>query len=246
MTAHRNNSVPVSGRAVWAGRLGSLLLKSLGATWRIRILGSEREEELIQSGTPVIYAFWHGKLMTLAYTHRNRGATVLISQSRDGEIITQIIERMGYGTVRGSSSRGGLKAILDMVNLSRSGRILGVTPDGPQGPFEKVQPGLLMTAQRSGAAILAIGVAAHPSTRLGSWDAFLVPHPGARCLLSIAEPFTIPDTLPPAASIEKWTGRVGSFLKANDDHAHRQILRWITGDEALDPFLERFGHALDL
>jgi lysophospholipid acyltransferase (LPLAT)-like uncharacterized protein len=133
-----------------------------------------------------------------------------------------------------------------MVALARGGRVLAITPDGPRGPFEAVQPGLLVTAQRSGAMILPIGVAAHPSTRLGSWDAFLVPHPGARLVLSMAKPVELPADLATGDLVERLTGPMEAYLKANDDHAHRQLLRWVAGSGPLAPYEEPFGHAARL
>jgi lysophospholipid acyltransferase (LPLAT)-like uncharacterized protein len=194
------------------------------------------ERSLLSEKRRPVYAFWHGKMLALAHEYRGRGAVVLISQNRDGEIIASIVERMGYGTVRGSSSKGGRSAVEDMVDRSLSGRSVAVTPDGPRGPFEVMQPGLLVIGQRSRAPVLCLGVAAHPSTRMRSWDGFLVPHPFARCVVSVAPPFRVPADLSPDDVTQRAMPAVTRYLKANDDHAHRQLLRWVSGDTQLVSF----------
>lgn len=219
-----------------AGPLGAGLLKILGATWRIRTLGRERETELFERRTPPLYAFWHGKLLPLTFAYRGRGAVVLISRHRDGEIIARIVEGLGYATVRGSTTRGGARALLEMSKVVRWGLALAVTPDGPRGPAEEIQPGLLLIAQRSRVPVVALGVAAHPSTRFGSWDAFLVPHPWARCIVSVAPPFWVPRGVPAMELLDRFGRGVADFMKANDDHAHRELLRWTAGETDLVPF----------
>lgn len=232
-----SNATPENG---WwwsgpAGVLGSLFVRALGSTWRVRLLGRERENAALSLEGSILYAFWHGKMLPLADAYRGRGAVVLISRNRDGEIIARIVERMGYGTVRGSSSKGGHRAVEDLVDRAREGRIVAVTPDGPRGPFEVMQPGLLVIGQRSRAPVICLGVAAHPSTRLGSWDAFLVPHPFARVVISVAPLFRVPADLSPE-QISDAMPAVARFIKANDDHAHRQLVHWVSGASMLDPF----------
>ncbi|MBD3336155.1 MAG: DUF374 domain-containing protein [Candidatus Eisenbacteria bacterium] len=219
------------------GLWGSRLLMVWGKTWRLRIVGREREAALRKIGTPPLYALWHAKILTLAYAYRNQGVGMLISRNRDGEIISQIVTRMGYRPVRGSTSRGGMRAILEMVREGRAGRILGITPDGPRGPAETLQAGVLLAAQRSGLPVVAMGLAAHPSTRLASWDGFLIPHPGARCVVSVAPPLRIPQEIPPAELEARCGPGLEEHLKANDDHAHAELARWTAGAGEPRPFL---------
>ncbi len=159
---------------------GHRVLRALGATWRIRHWGAGSVAAARQSRGPVLYAFTHGVLLPLAFTHRGRNVQLLISESRDGEIITQITSRLGFGAARGSSSRGGAKAVLRLARLGREGHDLAITPDGPRGPRGSVAPGVRLVAERAEVPIVPVGVAARPAWHARSWDRFLVPPPGAR------------------------------------------------------------------
>lgn len=176
-----------AGRAFLAGpltrlalRAGHRLVLALGATWRIRHVGREHVDRARDGRGPVLYVFTHGVLLPLSYTHRSRDIRVLISESRDGEIIARVTERLGFGSVRGSSSRGGARAVVAMAAAGRAGRDLAITPDGPRGPRGSVAPGTVITSSRSGVPVVPVGVAARPAWRARSWDRFLVPAPFAR------------------------------------------------------------------
>lgn len=137
----------------------------------------------------VIYAFWHQRLLPFCYTHRQRGVCVLVSTHRDGELIAQVIERLGFDTIRGSSTRGGRKALHGMIALGRQGHDLAVTPDGPRGPRYVLKPGLVTLARMTGLPVIPIANAAWPRLELRSWDRFHVPSPGARCAVVLGRPW---------------------------------------------------------
>jgi lysophospholipid acyltransferase (LPLAT)-like uncharacterized protein len=160
----------------------------LGSTWRLRFFDREPVDRCRFEHGPVMYAMTHGVLLPLAYAHRDRRIQVLVSESRDGEIIARIIGRMGFGLVRGSNTRGGERAALELVRRGREGFDLGITPDGPKGPRGSVAPGALLVAARAQVPIVAIGVAASRATNASSWDRFLVPHPFASVAVVYAEP----------------------------------------------------------
>jgi hypothetical protein len=124
-----------------------------------------------------MYAHTHGVLLPLSYSHRRCGIQVMVSESRDGEIIARIIERLGFGTVRGSTTRGGERALVKLAALGRGGFDLGITPDGPKGPRGSAQPGAVLIAARAEVPIVPLGVAASRAWRARSWDRFLVPKP---------------------------------------------------------------------
>ncbi|MFN8179441.1 MAG: lysophospholipid acyltransferase family protein [bacterium] len=159
--------------------LGPWLVLALGSTWRLRWVGGPPVPVARRGGGPVMYAHTHGVLLALSYTHRRCGIQVMVSESRDGEIITRIIERLGFGTVRGSTTRGGERALVRLAALGREGRDLGITPDGPKGPRGSAQPGAILIAARAGIPIVPLGVAASRAWRARSWDRFLVPKPFA-------------------------------------------------------------------
>lgn len=170
-------------------------LSLVGWTSRLRRVGLEHERSAHAEGRGVIYAFWHQRQAFLTYTHRRRPIHVLVSRSRDGEIIAETMRLSGIPAVRGSSSRGAQAAARELLERLERREDVGITPDGPRGPARDVKPGVLYLAQRSGAAILPTAAAVRPSLELArAWDRFHVPLPFGRACLAYAEPvFVRPD-----------------------------------------------------
>jgi lysophospholipid acyltransferase (LPLAT)-like uncharacterized protein len=139
----------------------------------------------------VIFSLWHGQMLPLLYHHRNEGVSILISEHGDGEIIARIAARLGFRTVRGSTSRGAARALLGMVRVLEEGNDLAITPDGPRGPAKSYAPGPLVVAQRSGRPIIPTVAVASSGWRLKSWDSFLIPRPFARVTIGYGEPVFI-------------------------------------------------------
>ena len=171
---------------------GSAILTLLGATLRFEIHGEEHIRGLRDSSTPFIFAFWHGQLLPLAHHHRHEGIVVLVSQHKDGEYIARVIQRRGFETVRGSSTRGGVQGLKGLIRAARKGHELGITPDGPRGPAGEVKRGALIAAQLSGLPILPMAAAGSRVWRLGSWDRFMVPKPFARIRVHYGPPIRVP------------------------------------------------------
>lgn len=121
---------------------------------------------------------------------------MLVSQSRDGELIAKALHRFGFETVRGSSSRGGGSAFLKMVDIVRAGRSVAFTPDGPRGPFQSIQPGVLALAAKTGAPIVPIAWAGSRTKELKSWDRFLIPYPFAHYSVVYGDPLFIVEAGP--------------------------------------------------
>ncbi len=195
----------------WAGVFGAWVIRVLGWTWRIEWTGRTPVEEQLARGEPCIFAFWHARMLPLVFTHRDRGAAVLVSQSRDGELIARALERMGFVTARGSSTRGGGEGALEMLERAREGRILGITPDGPRGPAERVKPGLTWLASHSGCAVVPIATAANRAWVLRSWDGFRIPWPFARVCAAYGEPVRVPPGLDDGGH-EDWRLRLEQAL----------------------------------
>jgi lysophospholipid acyltransferase (LPLAT)-like uncharacterized protein len=162
------------------GALGPLLVRCLGLTWRITIVGEEAVDTLHDAGRRVVHAFWHGHLLGLEYAYRNRAICVLSSWHRDGEISARVMSGLGYEVVRGSTSRGSARGLLGMLSKLKAGHDVAVTPDGPRGPARVVKPGLFYLSEKSGSPIVPVAVWSRPSKRLGSWDDFAIPLPFAR------------------------------------------------------------------
>jgi lysophospholipid acyltransferase (LPLAT)-like uncharacterized protein len=126
-----------------------------------------------------VLALWHGQMLPLLTTHRDSGIAVLISEHRDGEIIARVAKAFGVGTVRGSTSRGGSRALLEMVAFLRRGGEVAITPDGPRGPRHRFAPGALVAAHRAGVPVVGMAAHADRAWRLRSWDVFEIPKPFA-------------------------------------------------------------------
>jgi lysophospholipid acyltransferase (LPLAT)-like uncharacterized protein len=172
--------------------LGGLMLDRLMATTRIATEGDEHFRRFWDAGKPTVFVLWHGRLLPPTYHHRQQGVVTLISQHRDGEYITRVVNRWGYIAVRGSSSRGGMQALRELLRHLRGGRSLAITPDGPRGPREKLKLGPLLAAQRAGAPVIPVGSAADRAWFFGGWDRFLIPKPFARLRVVYGEPVWIP------------------------------------------------------
>lgn len=175
-----------------AGVLGAGLVAALFATTRATRVGREHYERFRREGRPVMFVFWHGQLLPLVHYHRHEGIVVLVSEHEDGEYITRVIERNGFGAVRGSSTRGGTKGLKGLVRAARRGRDLAVTPDGPRGPRGEFKPGALLAAQMAELPVIPISVRASSGWRFRSWDGFLVPKPLARITIEYHEPRWVP------------------------------------------------------
>ena len=178
------------------GRLSAGTIGLLGKSLSIRTIGGEHLEQAREGGGRVLYAFWHEGLLVATYAFRRQGIQVLVSQHRDGELIARAIERMGYGTIRGSSTRGGTRALFRMAAAGASGDDLGVTVDGPRGPRLEVKPGALVIAGRSGLPIVPFAVASRNPCVLSSWDRFMIPRPFSRAVIAIGEPLEVPGDAP--------------------------------------------------
>ncbi len=176
----------------WAGLFGKATLGILMRTLRFRTHGEDGVKRTRASGTPVLYVFWHGSLLPLVHHHRDQGITVLVSEHQDGEYITRILERNGFATARGSSTRGAVKGLKALIRAGRGGHDLAVTPDGPRGPRFEFKPGALLAARATGVAVVAIGVGVSREWQLRSWDRFSVPKPFAAVHLRYSTPRVIP------------------------------------------------------
>jgi lysophospholipid acyltransferase (LPLAT)-like uncharacterized protein len=172
--------------------VGPIFIFLLGKTLRIKWIGEENLDSIRKNQGQVIYAFWHGRMLIFSYSHRWQKAHVLISQHRDGELIARIIERLGFVSVRGSTTRGGTKAIFEMAEKGASGYDVAITPDGPRGPRFKVQLGTIYIAQRSQMPIIPITNSAKSRWTLSSWDGFLIPKPFSKAVIIIGEPIYVP------------------------------------------------------
>ena len=179
--------------------VGYRLIQLLGATLKWRTEGLDLFESTFAGGHRPVMAFWHGRILPATYYFRRRGIVVITSENFDGEWIAGIIERFGYGTARGSSSRGGLKALLQLKRDMEAGHPAGFTLDGPRGPARVAQPGAVWLSKATGNPVLPFHLEADRHWTLSSWDRTQIPKPFATVTLVVGEPFTVPPDADDAA-----------------------------------------------
>lgn len=173
-------------------RIGAVMIRCLGRSWRIRVDGTEHEAAARRESGNVIYAAWHGRMLPITYTLRNRSIHVLASEHRDGETLGRTIERLGFGHVRGSSTRGGARAVMDLAEKLKHGFDVGITVDGPRGPRYVAKAGPVQIAKITGAAIVPITSSSRRHKRFSSWDAFELPLPFTEVRVRHGEPVRVP------------------------------------------------------
>jgi len=176
-------------RLVWA------LLVTVGRTWRFEVLAEEGVTPAFHGFTPgrEIYCFWHQCVLPCAYYFRNTGATILISQSFDGELITRTLELFGFHAVRGSSSRGGQQGMIGLRRVLDEGTPAIFTADGPRGPIYRAKMGPVKLAQLTGAPIGCFHLQPEKAWVAKSWDRFLIPKPFTRIAVSWGQWTRVPE-----------------------------------------------------
>lgn len=174
------------------GTLGKLLVDFIFKTGVIEIKGQKPLENLMKN-RKYIMAIWHSRIMLFSYFFKGMNGSALVSRSDDGEIIARVLQAQGHETVRGSTSKGGLRAmsklIKDLKNKRRPGAII---PDGPRGPRFQVQPGVIMLAKKTGYPVIPASYSAKKIKVFSSWDRFILPYPFTRCRLIFGKPITVP------------------------------------------------------
>jgi lysophospholipid acyltransferase (LPLAT)-like uncharacterized protein len=171
------------------GRTVAWLLRALGATWRVRVEGPD---PLVPGHAPVVAAFWHCNVLIASWLYRDRGFSVAVSRSRDGDRIAALLGALGYReTPRGSSTRGGAAALRELVGLVREGATVSIQPDGPQGPARAAKVGVVTLARLGGRPVTPVSFSARPALRFRSWDGTVLPLPFARVVCRYAAPLDV-------------------------------------------------------
>jgi len=160
----------------------------LRRTMRVTYLGESIMPSFAARGEGFIGVFWHARMLMLPLIYPGKRIHILISSHRDGEIIANVMKRFGFDLVRGSSSKGGMAALREMITLLKSGSDLGITPDGPRGPAEVVKGGVAQVAMLSGKAVIPISFSSSRRFRCNSWDRFYLPLPFSRLVFAVGDP----------------------------------------------------------
>jgi hypothetical protein len=165
----------------------SILVKLIFLTSRKIVINEEIWDTINRNGDHCLAATWHENISVSAHIMKNRGFSSLISQSFDGELTSRTLKKFDIDSVRGSSSRGGLKALGELLKVLDDIRVVGITIDGPRGPRRKAKHGIAMLSAQSGLPILPIVSTAIPNKRFNSWDRFLLPLPFSKTILAFGE-----------------------------------------------------------
>ena len=166
-------------------------VRVLASSWRITVAHEERWRVLREAKRPHVFLLWHEALLPLLWQHRNQGIAIVVSEARDGQYLSDVALSLGYRTVRGSSTRGGARALLGAVRELQAAGAVAFTPDGPRGPRRELKPGVVAAAQRGGAVIVPIHAEADRAWRLHSWDRFMIPKPLAHVRITYGRPFAV-------------------------------------------------------
>lgn len=171
---------------------GCAYMRLVGLTTRIKFGGPPASAA--PAAGQVIYVIWHCQQAFLIYAHRGRNIAALASQSKDGEYVAGMLKRLGYFLVRGSTNKGALRSLIQLVHCAREGYTLAMTPDGPKGPARKVQKGAVYLAQKTGLPIIAIGNSLSNKLLARSWDRFQIPLPFGKAAIVYSGPFRVGET----------------------------------------------------
>jgi lysophospholipid acyltransferase (LPLAT)-like uncharacterized protein len=174
--------------------LAAGLMRCLFRLLRVVHVGRAYPELCWARGERIIVVFWHGRLLMMPFVYPGRPGALLVSQHRDGEYFSRIATHLGFEVIRGSATRGGMRALKQMIRAIKGRLNLVVTPDGPKGPRAKVRPGVIEVAKLTGAPIVPVSFSASRRRILQSWDAFLVPVPFSRAVYIWGEPMYVPRT----------------------------------------------------
>lgn len=168
-----------------------ILLWLLGLSMRFKECGALENSPHHKKNKNVIYAFWHSRILLSVYFFKNKKINVLVSINKDGEYIAKLIHKFGFTTTRGSSSRGGLKALVILKNVLKAGYDVAITPDGPRGPRQQVQMGIIQLAKITGIPIVPFSFDASRKKVLNSWDNFIIPAPFSKGVFVWGEPVIV-------------------------------------------------------
>ena len=187
---HLRRSPAVLAAGAW---VAAALLWVLRRSLRLRVVGRGWAEGFhAQRGRPVIFAFWHGRLLMMPFSWSVRPVTSLVSRHADGEVLSRIFRRFGIRSVRGSTFRGAHGGFRAMLRSYEGGSHLAIAPDGPRGPRERVQIGIIELARRTGGPVIPVGFGASAGWFLPTWDRFFLPRPFARGVFVFGDGLVVP------------------------------------------------------
>tara|TARA_B100000686_G_scaffold212498_1_gene219430 strand:- start:1010 stop:1693 length:684 start_codon:yes stop_codon:yes gene_type:complete len=201
----------------------TLLILITGYTARVRQINKEVLADTIKEYGSVIVATWHKNIFFSIWLLRNHDLTALISNSDDGEVIYDVFAKFGYEAVRGSTTRGGVPALKQLIKLLGQKTSVAITPDGPLGPPEKIQSGVVLLAKYSGVPIIPWYYEADSQWRLKSWDRHKIPKPFSAVVESYGEPFLVPKDLS-SKGVQKFCEKLEADFKKLAEMTNDEII----------------------
>ena len=194
------------------------ITKATGGSSRFEVVDRENWDAVTAAGKTPIYVVWHDSIILSACFFQHRGVVIMASKSFDGEYIARFVKRMGFGVIRGSSSRGGARGLIEMIRAIKDGHPMAFTIDGPRGPRHEVKPGPIMLARKTGNPILPLVIQPRKHWTLGSWDKMHIPRPFSRAVLIFGTPIYVSGTARDAVTEAKQI----ELQKAMDDLTKRR------------------------
>lgn len=192
MSFHRRFKAARRRVGGWCLRtFGPSVVTRLARTWKTEVLGYENVERALDDGGFIV-SMWHGRMIVAVEYFRDRAWHVLVSPSDDGDLSENMLDALGYRVIRGSSSRGGSRALRALLEVLDARGVTIITPDGPRGPMHSMNPGVAWMAKATGRPIVPLGHAVDRAWHLPSWDRFTIPKPGARVVVNYGEPIHVP------------------------------------------------------
>ena len=219
----------------WAIRL-------IGPTLRIEIVGVQNAIQIRSKGQPGIGTLWHRCIFTAAWIWRNRGVVVMNTVNFDGQWTRRVIERLGFGTAQGSSSRGAIEGLIDMGRQLEAGKHVGFTIDGPRGPRYVAKPGAVILSRRTGSPISAVHCGVQWAlTFKKSWDLFQVPLPFSGAIMFVAPPIYVPKEGGPEVMKQKQDDLQAALERVRDDAESWFNLTEVERDDLRDRYHGRIS-----
>lgn len=160
----------------------------------LEVAGGENPEQFWRRGENIIIVLWHGRQLMVPFAYKGKKPYALISMHSDGEIISRVMPYFGFASIRGSTSRGGMKALKAMIQTGREGNDLVITPDGPRGPKQALQAGVVTLAKKTGMPVLPLSFGSTKKKILASWDGFQIAYPFSKGVFIWGEPVYVEDS----------------------------------------------------
>lgn len=202
--------------------LASFIIRLLYKLNRIDFVGAEHPQQIWQRGEHLIISFWHDQLLLMAMGYKGPGSKILISASKDGELIARVMRYFGQDAVRGSSSRGARAAFKELVSLAKEEVDLVITPDGPKGPRHEIKDGVVQLARLGNRPVVPMAFVCSRGHRFASWDKFLLPFPFGRGVYSFGEPLYFDRQ----EGVDTFRSRLNKAMDVNQQKAEARLEKY--------------------